>query len=64
MALSAQDQKQLPLLEQLIELMARGDVKLIALQIVVAEFQKNRQPVAERAQRSFATHYNLVKGAI
>jgi hypothetical protein len=60
----AQDQKQAPLLDPLVAMLKDGQVKLLVPRIVLDEFQRNRKRVAERAQRSLSTHFNLVKDAI
>jgi len=60
----AQDQKQAPLIESMITMQAGGHLKLLVPRIVLTEFQKNRQRVTERAQRSLSTHFSLVKDAI
>lgn len=60
----AQDQKQAPLIEPLVAMVASGEVRLLVPAIVLTEFRKNRERVAERARRSLATHFNLVKEAI
>jgi len=60
----AQDQKQTPLLESLVAMVRDDLLRLIVPQIVLDEFQKNRQQVAQRAERSLSTHFNLVKDAI
>jgi hypothetical protein len=60
----AQDQKQTPLIEPLITMLSHGYMNLLVPRIVLTEFQKNRGRVAERAQRSLSTHFNLVKDAI
>jgi hypothetical protein len=60
----AQDPKQAPLIESMITMQADERLKLLVPRTVLAEFQKNRQRVAERAQRSLSTHFNLVKDAV
>src|SRR6266704_6165474 len=60
----AQDQRQTPLIDLLTTMMSHGYVNLLVPHIVLIEFQKNRQRVVERAQRSLSTHFNLVKDAI
>lgn len=60
----AQDQKQTPLLDPLTTMLSEGYAHVLVPRIVLTEFQKSRQRVAERAQRSLASHFNLVKDAI
>jgi len=45
-------------------MLTEGYVRLLVPRIVLTEFQKNRERIAERAQRSLSTHFNLVKDAI
>ena len=60
----AQDPRQAPLIDAMIAMQKDGRLKLLVPRLVLIEFQKNRQRVAERAQRSLSTHFNLVKDAI
>ena len=60
----AEDRKQTPLLDLLVELLSDGVVKILVPCIVVNEFQKNRNRVAKSSEKSLSTHFNLVKDAI
>lgn len=60
----AQDPRQAPLIDAMIAMQKEDHLKLLVPRLVLTEFQKNRQRVAERAQRSLSTHFNLVKDAI
>ena len=60
----AEDQKQTPLLDILVDLVSEGRVKLLVPSIVVSEFRKNRSRVAKSSAKSLSTHFNLVKDAI
>ncbi len=60
----AQDQRQVWLIDALAEMVRKRDITLVVPPIVISEFQKNRQQVAQRAQQSLSTHFNLVKDAI
>lgn len=60
----AEDQKQTPLLDILVDLVSEGRVKLLVPSIVVSEFHKNRSRVAKSSAKSLSTHFNLVKDAI
>lgn len=60
----AEDSKQTPLLDLLLELVAEGRVNLIVPRIVIEEFRKNRSRVAKSSAKSLSTHFNLVKEAI
>jgi PIN domain len=60
----AQDSKQSPLIDSIIAMQTDGHLKLLVPRIVLVEFQRNRLQVAERAQRSLSSHFNLVKDAV
>jgi hypothetical protein len=60
----AQDQRQAPLIDAIIAMQKDKHLQLLVPRMVLTEFQKNRQRVAERAQRSLSTHFNLVRDAI
>lgn len=60
----AQDKRQVPLLDAIASLQKDGRLQLLVPHLVLGEFRKNRQRVADRAQRSLSTHFNLVKEAI
>lgn len=60
----AENRKQTPLLDSLINLLSRDYINILVPRMVIDEFAKNRQRVAERAQRSLSSHFNVVKEAI
>lgn len=60
----AQDRNQTALIEPLAAMLSEGYAHLLVPRIVLSEFQKSRERVAERAQRSLGAHFNLVKEAI
>lgn len=60
----AENQKLTPLLDPLISLLSHGHMNILVPQLVLDEFSKNRRRVAERAQRSLSSHFNVVKDAI
>ena len=60
----AEDQKQTPLLNLLVQLLSDGVVNILVPRIVVNEFHKNRNRVAKSSEKSLSTHFNLVKDAI
>jgi hypothetical protein len=60
----AQDPRQAPLIDAMIAMQKDELLRLLVPRLVLTEFQKNRHRVAERAQRSLSTHFNLVKDAI
>lgn len=60
----AQDHKQTPLIDSL-EAMIKGKLMVpLVPRIVLTEFQKNRDRVAERAKKSLSSQFNQVKEAI
>jgi hypothetical protein len=60
----AENQKLTPLLDPLTNLMSHGHMTVVVPQLVRDEFAKNRKRVAERAQRSLSSHFNVVRDAI
>jgi hypothetical protein len=60
----AEDQRETPLLNLLVELASDGIVNILVPRIVVNEFRKNRNRVAKSSEKSLSTHFNLVKDAI
>lgn len=60
----AQDSKQAPLIDPLIEMQRAGYINLLVPRLVVLEFQKHKYKIAERAQRSVSTQFNQVKEVI
>jgi hypothetical protein len=60
----AENPKQTPLLNLLVDLLSDGCMNLLVPRIVIIEFQKNRHRVATSSAKSLSTHFNLVKDAI
>jgi hypothetical protein len=60
----AENQKLTPLLDPLENLLKVGLMNVLVPQQVLDEFTKNRQRVAERAQKSLTSHFNVVRDAI
>ena len=60
----AQDPKQVPLLESLDLLIMNSEVELLVPALVLSEFKKNRERVAERSRKSLTSHFQQVKDAI
>jgi predicted nucleic acid-binding protein len=60
----AENQKLTPLLDPLENLLKVGLMNVLVPQQVLDEFTKNRQRVAERAQKSLTSHFNVVREAI
>jgi hypothetical protein len=60
----ADNQKQTPLLDPLIEMLSNEFMRLLVPRTVLTEFKANRERVARSSERSLSTHFNLVKDAI
>jgi len=60
----AKDHRQLPLLEALITMTRKGQVVLTVPQIVVDEFERNRDRVMAASRASLSSHFKRVKEAI
>lgn len=60
----AQDPKQAPLIGSLEAMIKAKLMALVVPRIVLTEFQKNRERVAERAKKSLSSQFNQVKEAI
>ena len=60
----AKDQKQVPVLGLVEEMIKRGLLSLIVPRVVIDEFQKNRERVAKESAKSLSAHFRLVKEAI
>lgn len=60
----AKDQKQLPVLDVLEQMIYRKQVSLIVPRIVLDEFKRNRNRVAQESKRSLASHFQMVRRAV
>jgi len=60
----AEDQRQTPLLDLLVELISGGRVNALVPRIVLNEFQANKGRVAKASAKSLQTHFHLVSDAI
>ena len=60
----AKDQKQVPVLGLVEEMIKRGLLSLIVPRVVIDEFRKNRERVAKESAKSLSAHFRLVKEAI
>lgn len=60
----AKDHRQLPLLDALMTMTKEGQVVLIIPQIVVEEFERNRDRVMAASRASLSSHFKRVKEAI
>ena len=56
--------QQTPLVDPLEGLLSVGAVNLLVPQIVVDEFKKNRNRIAEKNSKGLTTHFNLVKDTV
>jgi len=60
----AKDQRQVPVLGVVEEMIKRDMIALIVPQVVLSEFRRNRERVANESARSLSTHFRLVKDAV
>ncbi|MDP3853980.1 PIN domain-containing protein [Phenylobacterium sp.] len=60
----AKDYRQLPVLEATAALCEAGDLELILPQIVLEEFERNKDRVAAESKRSLSAHFRLVRDAV
>jgi hypothetical protein len=60
----AKDQRQMPVLGVVEEMVKRDMITLIVPQVVLTEFRRNRERVAKESARSLSTHFRLVKDAV
>jgi len=60
----ARDQKQVPVLGVVEEMVERGMLSLIVPRVMRDEFHRNRERVAKESARSLSAHFRLVKEAV
>lgn len=60
----AKDARQLPIINALGDLTNAGEISLIVPDVVRSEFERNKDSVAERAQKSLKSHFRLLKDSI
>jgi len=60
----AKDQKQVPVLGVVEEMVERGMLSLIVPRVLLDEFHRNRERVAKESARSLSAHFRLVKEAV
>jgi hypothetical protein len=60
----AKDQRQVPVLGALEEMIKRGMVSLIVPRVVLDEFGRNRERIAKESTKSLSAHFRLVKDAV
>lgn len=60
----AQDAKYGAQIEGLRELIKQKKLSLIMPRTVLTEFQKNKQRIGDKAERSLSSHFNIVRDAI
>lgn len=60
----AKDQRQVPVLGVVEEMVTRGMLALIVPRVVIDEFRRNRERIARESAKSLSTHFRLVKDAV
>ncbi len=60
----AKDQRQVPVLGVIEEMIKRGMVSLIVPRVVLDEFGRNRERIAKDSAKSLSAHFRLVKDAV
>jgi hypothetical protein len=60
----AKDQKQLPLLGVVEEMVRLGMLTLIVPRVILDEFKRNRERIAKESAKSLSAHFRLVKEAV
>ena len=60
----AKDYREQPVISELEDLVAAGEIELIVPQIVVDEFNRNKARVVDDARRSLQSHFRLVREAV
>jgi hypothetical protein len=60
----AKDQRQIPVLGVVEEMVKLGKVALIVPRVVLDEFRRNRERIAKESARSLSAHFRLVKDAV
>jgi hypothetical protein len=60
----AKDQRQVPVLGVVEEMIRRGMVTLLVPRVVLDEFRRNRERIASESAKSLSTHFRLVKDAV
>lgn len=60
----AKDYRQQPVIAALEDLATAGEIQLLVPQVVLKEFERNKERVAADATRSLQSHFNLVRDAV
>jgi PIN domain len=60
----AKDRSQLPLLDVIEEMVRLGMLTLIVPRVVLDEFMRNKERVAQESRKSMSSHFRLVKDAV
>lgn len=60
----AKDYKQQPVIRALGHLIEAGDIELLVPQVVLDEFERNRERVISETQRSLSSHFRIVCDAV
>ncbi|WP_244125398.1 MULTISPECIES: PIN domain-containing protein [Burkholderia] len=60
----AKDYRQLPLLDAVLAMKKAGELELVLPQIVVEEFNRNKERIISDSKRSLSSHFKLVREAM
>lgn len=60
----AKDYRQLPLLDALLVMRDAGDLEIILPEIIVEEFNRNKDRIISESKRSLSSHFKLVRDAM
>ncbi|MFP3335524.1 PIN domain-containing protein, partial [Pseudomonas sp. SIMBA_064] len=60
----AKDYRQLPLLDAVLAMKKAGELEIILPQIVVEEFNRNKERIISDSKRSLSSHFKLVREAM
>ncbi|MBP8372555.1 PIN domain-containing protein [Pseudomonas aeruginosa] len=60
----AKDYRQLPLLDALLAMRSAGELEIVLPEIVVEEFNRNKDRIISESKRSLSSHFKLVRDAI
>ncbi|MFG4197618.1 PIN domain-containing protein [Pseudomonas aeruginosa] len=60
----AKDYRQLPLLDALVAMKEAGELEIVLPEIVVEEFNRNKERVISESKRSLSSHFRLVREAM
>lgn len=60
----AKDQRQVPVLGVVEEMVKLGMITLIVPRVILDEFRRNRERIARESAKSLSAHFRLVKDAV